>query len=224
MNKQEVCAIIPVYNEEKTIKKIINNLIKVSSVIIIDDCSNDKSYKYSKKTRAIVLRNSVNCGYSHCLTLGFKKANQLKFKFVISFDGDGQHSIKDFKKIMKFLKEEYVIVSGNRNNFPRLSEKIFSLYSILFHRIKDPLSGLKGYNLNKCKKFGLLDFENNIGTKTLINISRQKKLFKEFNIKIKDRAKNQKPRFGNFINSNLKIFYALFKTAIEDLSIFLSKK
>ena len=176
MNKQEVCAIIPVYNEEKTIKKIINNLIKISSVIVIDDCSNDKSYQYSRNTSAIVLRNNVNYGYEHCLTLGFKKANKLKYKFVISFDGDGQHSIKDYKKTVKLLKEEYAVVSGNRNNLPRLSEKIFSLYSILVHGIKDPLSGLKGYNLNKCKKFGLLDFENNIGTKTLINISRQKKI------------------------------------------------
>ena len=201
--------------------KIINNLIKISSVIVIDDCSNDKSYQYSRNTSAIVLRNNVNYGYEHCLTLGLKKANKLKYKFVISFDGDGQHSIKVYKKTVKLLKEEYAVVSGNRNNLPRLSEKIFSLYSILVHGIKDPLSGLKGYN--SISKNLSLDFENNIGTKTLINISRQKKLFKEFNIKIKDRAKNQKPRFGNLINSNLKIFYALFKTVIEDLLIFLSK-
>ena len=49
-----------------------------------------------QEIQAIVLRNNVNYGYEYRLTLGFKKANKLKYN--LSFDGDGQHSIKDYKQ------------------------------------------------------------------------------------------------------------------------------
>jgi len=66
--------IIPCFNEEKNILKVLNNLIlnikKYTynyEIIVIDDFSKDKTYKtvklFKKKNRILLYRNRRNLGY-----------------------------------------------------------------------------------------------------------------------------------------------------------------
>jgi len=224
MKKSDICSIVPVLNEEKTIGNLVRKLRVFSKVIVIDDCSSDNSFKKSQMSGVQVLKNPINYGYDKSLVLGFRKGKDLKSKYLISFDGDGQHSLKDFKKVIKYLTFGYSVVSGKRNSFQRISEKLFSIYTSFFHGIIDPLTGLKGYNLKFCQDLGIFDFNHNIGTKVLLNCSRKKKKFIEINIKIKKRKFKQASRFGSLFSSNVKIFFALFKTIFQDLTFFIIKK
>ena len=45
----EISLIIPCYNEEKTIEKLLINLKKIGNLIVVDDCSNDSTPTILKK-------------------------------------------------------------------------------------------------------------------------------------------------------------------------------
>ena len=63
MARHRVAILIPAYNEEKTITKIINETKKYGKIIVIDDGSNDKTAYLSKKSGALVESHSKNFGY-----------------------------------------------------------------------------------------------------------------------------------------------------------------
>ena len=58
-------ALIPAYNEEKSILEVIRklkSLRKFYKIIVIDDGSEDRTYEIAKKTRVIVISHKKNKG------------------------------------------------------------------------------------------------------------------------------------------------------------------
>jgi len=221
--KKDTCFVIPAFNEENKISEIIEELKKIGEVIVVDDCSEDKTSYVSKKKNVKVIKHIKNYGYDQALLTGFKSANKLSFKYAITIDADGQHSINDAKKILKFLNDGCAMVYGKRKYQQRIMEKIFSSYTGFFKGIDDPLCGLKGYNIRICKTQGFLDKENNIGTKILFNCKRNN--LKTIEVKIITKKRKDKPRFGGTFIGNLKILKLFAIVIMTDLmNLFLSKK
>ena len=55
MNKKGISVIVPVYNEEKTIKKVLDELVnikEVNEIIVIDDNSIDKTIEIIKRLKS----------------------------------------------------------------------------------------------------------------------------------------------------------------------------
>tara|TARA_B100000989_G_scaffold255083_1_gene203888 strand:+ start:5844 stop:6545 length:702 start_codon:yes stop_codon:yes gene_type:complete len=224
MNKKkfDTCFIMPTFNEQKNIAYLIKRLKKIGDVVIVDDCSTDKTNIISKKNGALVIKHQNNLGYDHALFSGLKKAKKLSYKFAITLDADKQHNINDAKKILKYLKRGNSIVYGERKNFQRLMESIFSFYTSYFKNIKDPLCGLKGYNIKRCLKYGLLDRNNNIGTNVLLNSSKSNLKTHKFKINVNKRK--NKSRFGGILVGNAKIFKVFLNMLIIDfINLFNSK-
>ena len=149
-------VILPSYNEKSSLIKICKQLKKKKiKFIILDDHSNDGSAEWLKKNNIYFIRNKKNLGYERNILNGFKHVLRKKnIKYIITFDADGQHKIGDLSKIIKLLKNKSVdILIGNRQEMNRWSENLISfLYNIIF-KIKDPLTGLKVYNVNILKKY-----------------------------------------------------------------------
>ena len=113
--------IIPVYNEVKTIDKVISQIKKLSNIkkqiIIVDDGSTDgtseklKNIKKSFKIDTIIF-SKINKGKGHAIKLGKKK---VKENFTIIQDADLEYNPKDYNKILKILKQKkYKVVYGSR--------------------------------------------------------------------------------------------------------------
>jgi len=88
--KKTVSAIVPIYNEEKTLTKVVQTLLKsslIDEVICVNDGSSDKSaqilQKFSGEIKLINLKKNHGKGYA--LACGIKKA---KGKIVSFFDAD----------------------------------------------------------------------------------------------------------------------------------------
>ena len=112
------------------------------------------------------------------------------------------------KTFFKHLKKGYDLVIGIRNYVPRISEKIFNVYTSRKFDVKDILCGLKGYNLKTINK-EVLDQDYNACSNIALDYIKNKKNIRKVSIKIKKR--NGDSKFGNFFLGNIKIFRDLFK-------------
>lgn len=84
----KVSLIIPAYNEEKTIGKVINVAKKVKlldEIIIVDDCSADSTKSIAKKYNAKVISHKTNLGKGSAISTGIKKA---KGDILVFIDAD----------------------------------------------------------------------------------------------------------------------------------------
>ena len=116
--KKNLTAIIPAYNEEKTIggliddlKKELSNLDLEYEIIVVNDASTDKTKEILEKTEGIKLINHpYNKGYGASLKTGIKNA---RYDLLLFIDGDGQHPIEEIPNLLKYA-DEFDMVTGAR--------------------------------------------------------------------------------------------------------------
>ncbi|MFX0036720.1 MAG: glycosyltransferase family 2 protein, partial [Candidatus Hermodarchaeota archaeon] len=87
-------VIIPLYNEENTIKNVIQRIPNHQQyeIIIVDDGSTDNSIKKVQEinNRAIkIIKHEKNQGYGAAILTGFEHAIG---DILITLDSDGQHN------------------------------------------------------------------------------------------------------------------------------------
>lgn len=207
---KKVAVIIPVYNEEKTISSVINDVKKIAMAIVVNDGSTDKTcfiLKKIKSKKVIIINNTRNLGYENAINLGFKKAAQLNFNTFITFDSDNQFYFNDLIKIIR-LSEQFDLVIGCRPYVQRYSEKIVSKFFELIFNVTDPLCGLKAYSSKLYNKFGCFDKNLLSGTELMLYGLKNNFSSKQININIRKRFGNSK--FGGGLKTQLHILKILF--------------
>ena len=112
-----ISVIIPVYNEENSIKDVINRIPNHRNyeIILIDDGSTDKSVlkiKEIKKNNIVLLQHQTNLGYGAALITGFKNATG---NIIVTLDSDGQHKPEEIEELIKpILQGKADLVIGSR--------------------------------------------------------------------------------------------------------------
>lgn len=156
----DLLVIIPCYNEAKNIEQTVNDLLKFGKYhfLIIDDCSDDDTVNICQKNKWNYIRNEHNLGLSKSFRKGVQYAIDNKYKYVVQFDGDGQHNAEDIAKLFFFVKKGYDIITTSRYNSPNetltANKKIAHrmLTNLFFlktgQRITDPTCGMRMYNWN----------------------------------------------------------------------------
>ena len=115
---KSLSIIIPVFNEYKTLKKILNKILKLKikkQIIVIDDGSTDGSSnilkKYKKKIDKIILHQK-NCGKGSAIISAKKYIN---CKYVIIQDADLEYDPVDILKIFNYAyKNKLHVLYGSR--------------------------------------------------------------------------------------------------------------
>ena len=139
MNKTQTYITIPLYNDEKMILKIIKSLKEkgYNNIVVVDDGSKDNGYEVVKKnTDVIITKHIINRGQGAALQTGMEIAIDEGARYIINFDSDGQHDVKDIDRMLNTLIEgKYDIVLGSRflqeNDIP-LKKKILLKGAIVF--------------------------------------------------------------------------------------------
>ena len=114
----DLTIIIPVYNEIKTIEKLLKKVLSINikkQLVIVDDCSNDGTnkilIKYSKKIDKLIVHKK-NKGKGSAIRSAQK---YVKGKYVAIQDADLEYDPVDLLKIIKFLKKNKLnIAYGSR--------------------------------------------------------------------------------------------------------------
>lgn len=163
VEENEVCAVIPTYQNAKTLLKVVADVHRVvDTVFVVDDGSNDGTAALLDKATGNerpekVLTHPKNCGKGAALKTGLTYARQQGFRYAVTVDADGQHRADDIPALLKAVEEEPdALVIGSRGlqheNMPakstfanRFSNFWFALQTL--QRLPDTQSGLRVYPL-----------------------------------------------------------------------------
>ena len=170
INKDEpkTLVIIPAYNEEESIKKVVESVymqnIKNCDVLVVNDGSKDNTYNEAKKTKAKVIDAPNNLGIGGAVQTGYLYAKKYGYDIAIQLDGDGQHDPKYIKELIKEILDGNDLVIGSRfvektkyeqTFFRMLGINMISAVTKLMtgFKIYDTTSGYRAVNKNIIEEF-----------------------------------------------------------------------
>ena len=200
-------CIIPAYNEEKNIRKVLKKIKTCDNVIdkilVIDDGSEDKTVEIAKSCGADVITHVINRGTGAAQETGYEVAIREGYDYIIQLDADYQHNPEYISIMLEEIKNGYDMIIASRflrfnSEFPfirKIGIKFFSNFVSLLtkKKITDITSGYRIYNTEKLKKLEKINNKHWAVEQTL-NAILNKLTIKEVSVKMSCR-KNGKSQF-----------------------------
>jgi glycosyltransferase involved in cell wall biosynthesis len=160
-------VIIPAYNEEKVIGKVVTGVKEVLDhegykfeILVIDDGSSDNTAEEAIKAGADVLRRPYNMGNGAAVKHGIRNA---KGDFLVMLDADGQHNPRDIPRMLNYFPE-YDMVVGARSresegeihrNLANILYNLLASY-VVGHQVEDLTSGFRAIKGSLAKRVAYL--------------------------------------------------------------------
>ena len=159
--------IIPAYNEQDSIVRVIENLknnFPQYDYVIINDGSADSTPEICRANGYELIDLPVNLGLAGAFQTGLKYAYQKGYDYAIQFDADGQHLPQYIAPMLEKMKEGYDIVIGSRfvnekkpKSLRMLGSNMISLAMRITtgRKVNDPTSGMRMFNKKMIEEFAL---------------------------------------------------------------------
>ena len=157
-----IVVTVPAYNEEKTmgqvigdIKRVMQELRKPYSILVVDDGSRDKTADIARGAGAKVVRHPLNYGLAEAFRTELKECVKLKADIIVHTDADGQYRAEEIPLLVKAVEEGNDLVLGSRflgriESMPftkRMGNRLFSraISNIVGMRITDAQTGFRAF-------------------------------------------------------------------------------
>lgn len=153
-------VIIPAYNEEKSIKDVVENLEKLTTgydYIVVNDGSRDNTEQVCKQNNLKYISLPLNLGIGGAVQTGYKYAKENNYDVAIQIDGDGQHDVTYLDRLIEGLDDgvdmcigsRYIDKEGFQSSFMRrMGKNVISVWMKILcgKTITDPTSGFRACN------------------------------------------------------------------------------
>jgi glycosyltransferase involved in cell wall biosynthesis len=213
VDRSELAIVIPAFNEEKSIGKVVIQVMQYGRALVVNDASSDATAIIAAKAGAEVVTHPLNQGYDGALSSGFRRARELGCKYVITVDADGQHNPTLIAEYIRHLEGASELVLGIRDRKQRISEHIFAAVTTLLYGIRDPLCGMKGYRMALYERLGHFDSFGSIGTELALYAVKNHHPFSQIEVPTFDRE--GAPRFARLIRANYLILRAMVLSFVK---------
>jgi UDP-N-acetylglucosamine---dolichyl-phosphate N-acetylglucosaminyltransferase len=194
--KNKTCVVIPAFNEEKSISKVLDGLLQNGwrNIVVVNDGSRDKTSKIVKRYKDVhLVEHAINRGLGGALGTGLQAACKLGHDVIVTFDADGQHDVRNLSAVVKPIhKGECEVVIGSRLINPkgmpwyrRLMNRFANIVTYTLFQIwtTDSQSGFRAFSLNAAHKLDLQTNKMEVSSEILHKIHANKLKFKEIPIK-----------------------------------------
>lgn len=114
----KILIIIPAFNEEGSIEKVVNNLVEKFpeyDYLVINDGSTDHTQSICNNNKYQVVNLVINMGIGGAVQTGYRYAMDNHYDIAVQIDGDGQHDVSYLKEMIRPIEEGQAdIVIGSR--------------------------------------------------------------------------------------------------------------
>lgn len=181
--------VVPAYNEEHTVGDIIDRLEKTlrlanldAEILVIDDCSKDKTLEIARSRRVKVFSLRQHMGKGYALRAGFHKA---KGEIIVTIDSDASNRPEELPMLLApILQNQADLVIGSRfsgknpasgKRFNAAGVRIFNLIIELLTgtHVSDSQSGYRAMRRIVLEKLSLRSGEYEIESEMLVKIARR---------------------------------------------------
>jgi len=228
MEKDKLYIIIPAYDEEETIGKVIEQWYPIvdrigndSKLVIIDDGSKDNTYSIMQELaegrESFMPLTKPNGGHGATILYGYNYALDAGADYVFQTDSDGQTLPDEFAEFWK-QREQYDMLIGHRNKredgFSRvLVTKALKLvikicFGVVVTDANTPFRLMKAQTLKRY--IGLVPKDFNLSN-VIISV-----IYEKSKLKVKYIPITFRPRQGGVNSINLRKIVKIGKQAVSD--------
>lgn len=188
--QQKIWVIIPAYNEANRIADVIDKTKKyVDNIIVVDDGSDDDSYKIIKEQNVITLKHLINLGKGAALKTGCDYAIKKGAGILIALDADGQHNPERIPEFINNLNEAEMIF-GHRSldkNMPFILKFgnwfINTITKLLYGiNLRDTQCGYRAFTSSAYKKIRWRALDYSMESEMIANVGKHHLRYKEIPI------------------------------------------
>ncbi len=224
----KLSIIIPCYNEEKTISTIVKKVLKFNDldkeIIIVDDCSTDKSREIIKDlcdlhSEIKTFNLEKNNGKGSALKKGFSEA---KGDIVLIQDADLEYDPKDYPALIKpFLETDADIVYGSRflgGEYIRLhffwhyvANKLltFATNFVTNLNMSDMETGYKAFKRSVIQSIDIVEKSFGVEPEITVKLAKKNFIFYEVPISYQGRSYSEGKKIT--LKDAFSAFYCIFK-------------
>lgn len=221
----KIAILIPCYNEEKTIEKVILDFKEVlpeAIIYVYDNNSTDNTAKIAKANGAIVRKEYVQ-GKGNVVRRMFR---EIDAECYLMIDGDDTYPAEHAKEMANLVLEQKVdMVIGdrlsstyfieNKRLFHNFGNKLVRfLINFLFKsKVKDIMSGYRAFSKDFVKMFPIMSGGFQIETEMIIHALDKRFFIKEVEIQYRDRPTGSVSKLNTYSDGFrvLKTIFILFK-------------
>ncbi len=166
----KIFVMIPAYNEEKNIAKVIDEIKGTSKeykILVIDDGSKDNTFEIAKNFKVNVIKNKKNLGLAQSFKKGLEECLKLKADIIVNIDADFQYNSREIPKLIQPIldnKADIVLTDRqvlNLNHMP-FSKRYGNTISTLVTRfvsgypVRDAQSGFRAFSRESALRLNIL--------------------------------------------------------------------
>lgn len=223
---QTLSIIIPAFNEEHTLRDVINSISLdfPHEIILVDDGSSDNTFEIAKVNPHVrAIRHILNRGYGAAVATGFEIA---KGDIIVTIDADGQNDPQQISELIQpILSGDADIVVGSRyldesnglrvSLIKRIGEKLigFVLQKRYGVKITNSQSGFKTIRKEVIKSLLPLT-EERFGFNTELLVYALKNGFRVVELPKKEVPRKYGKSKIKLFSDGFRILYALIKSIL----------
>jgi glycosyltransferase involved in cell wall biosynthesis len=230
INKQNIVVIIPAFNEENSVGKVIADIPKdiVSEVIVVNNNSNDLTSLNAFNAGATVV-DEPNQGYGNACLKGLAYLKELKNKpdIVIFLDADYSDYPEEIAQLIApILNQDYDMVIGsralgNRESGSMMPQQIFgnwlatTLLNFFYKVNYTDLGPFRAIKYDKLLEIDMVD--RNYGWTVEMQLKAAKLKFKTMEVPVKYRVRIGHSKVSGTIKGTIGAGYKIITTIFKYL-------
>ncbi len=180
----DVIAVIPAYNDEKTIGNVVRKTLrKVGRCIVVNDGSDDGTANAAVDAGAELIVHVSNRGKGAAVRTALNCLRKISYKYMVLLDADGQHEPGEIARLVQAAQRRRAhLVCGNRMSKPegmplirRITNHVMSRIVSKLCRVNlaDPQCGYRLLSRRAVESLQLTKSNFEVDTEILYQVSRK---------------------------------------------------